>query len=76
MSKIKQLREARGLTQEQLANMTGIHRVTIAKYELTDNPGMTVSSACRLASALGCSLGELLAPNDQEGGEQDDQIRD
>ena len=69
MSKIKQLREARGLTQEQLAEMTGIHRVTIAKYELAENPGMTVSSACRLASALGCSVEDLLAPNDQEGGE-------
>ena len=74
MSKIKQLREARGLTQEQLAGMTRIHRVTIAKYELTDNPGMTVSSACRMASALGCSVEDLFAPNDQEGEKQDDQV--
>ena len=68
MMRLRSLRKARGLTQLQLAEMTGIHRVTIAKYELADNPGMTVSSACRLASALGCSVEDLLAPNDQEGG--------
>ena len=68
MSKIKQLREAAGLTQQQLADLTGIHRVAIARYESKDHPGMTVSSACRLAGALKCSLDELL-PNDQEGGE-------
>lgn len=67
MNNLSTYRKAAGLTQEQLAEMTGIHRVTIAKYEMADNPGMTVSSACRLANALGCSLSELLAPNDQEG---------
>ena len=42
-----------------MAEATGIHRVTIAKYESTDC-GMTVDSATRLAEALGCTVDELL----------------
>ena len=33
VAKLKEIRKARGMTQEQLAKASGIHRVTIAKYE-------------------------------------------
>lgn len=56
---IKTRREAKGWTQEQLAEATGIHRVTIARYE-TVNGGMTLESAQRLASALGCKVDDFL----------------
>lgn len=56
---IKAKREAKGLTQEALALATGIHRVTIAKYEST-NCGMTLDSATRLAKALGCRVDDLI----------------
>lgn len=60
-TQLKQLREARGLTQDQLAEMTGINRVSIARYETTDR-GMTLDSAQRLAEALGCTVDELIKP--------------
>ena len=61
MNNIKAIRESKGLTQEQLAEISGIHRVTIAKYESTDC-GMTVDSAQRLANALDCTIDELMKP--------------
>ncbi|MBQ1804301.1 MAG: helix-turn-helix transcriptional regulator [Oscillospiraceae bacterium] len=56
---IKARREAKGWTQEMLAEVTGIHRVTIARYETT-NAGMTVENAKKIAAALGCTIDELL----------------
>jgi DNA-binding XRE family transcriptional regulator len=55
---LKSMREAKGWTQEELSQRTGIHRVTIAKYETTDN-GMTIESAAKLAEALECTIDEL-----------------
>ena len=42
-----------------LAEITGIHRVTIARYETTD-AGMTVKNLKKLASALGCTVEDLM----------------
>ena len=61
MNNIKAIRESKGLTQEQLSEISGIHRVTIAKYESTDC-GMTVDSAQRLANALDCTIDDLMKP--------------
>jgi transcriptional regulator with XRE-family HTH domain len=50
-STLKWLRERAGLTQQQLADAAGIHRVTIAKLESsTARPGIDVVEA--LAKAL------------------------
>jgi len=62
-TKLKELREARHMTQEALAEATGIHRVTIARYETT-NRGMTLYNAKLLATALECSIDDLMP---QEG---------
>lgn len=56
---IKAMRKSIGMTQTELAKVAGLNRVTIAKYETTDN-GMTVDSAQRIATALGCTVDELL----------------
>lgn len=58
-TRLKAIREAKGMTQEKLSELSGIHRVTIAKYETTDN-GMTLYSAGKLAAALGCTIDDLL----------------
>lgn len=58
-TRLKELREARHMTQDELASATGIHRVTIARYETTDR-GMTVDTAIALANALGCTVDDLL----------------
>ena len=58
---LKQLREARGLTQAQLAKISGVPRPTWANLESGDaNP--TVSVLVKVASALQVSIEELIHP--------------
>lgn len=47
------------MTQEELSNATGIHRITISRYETTGR-GMTLYTAQLLANALGCTVNDLL----------------
>ena len=56
---LKTFRERRGLTQQQLAEQAGTHRVTIAKLEAGAlRPGVDVLEA--LAKALKVKVTELL----------------
>src|SRR5262245_16113950 len=58
--RLKALRESQGVTQEQLAEASGVHRVTIARLESGDKlPRFSTLEA--LASALHVTLGELLS---------------
>ncbi len=58
---VKQLREARGFTQQRLAELAGIPRATWAHLESgTANPTLTVLR--RVARALEVSLEELVCP--------------
>lgn len=58
LENLKALREEKGMTQEQLASMARIHRVTIARYELGEiSP--TLESAQRLAEALQVPIEKL-----------------
>lgn len=62
--RIKQLREAKKWTQDDLAEAAGIHRVTIAKYEAGKvEPKST--SLSRLAAALDVDAGFLLGEVDE-----------
>jgi XRE family transcriptional regulator, regulator of sulfur utilization len=57
---IKQLREARGLTQQQVGRLAGIPRATLAHLESGEgNPTLAVLSA--VADAFQVSLEELVA---------------
>jgi transcriptional regulator with XRE-family HTH domain len=57
---VKQLRQARSLTQEQLARLSGVPRATWANLESgAANP--TVSVLLKVAAALQVSVEELLA---------------
>lgn len=63
---VRALREARALTQAQLAKLSGVPRATWANIESgVANPTLAVLS--RVATALAVSLEELLAP--QRAGE-------
>jgi len=56
---IKELRNKKGLTQEQLASVLGIARVTVTCWESGQNrPRIDMIPA--LAKALGCSADDLL----------------
>ncbi len=56
---LKRLRERRGLTQQQLADRVGAHRVTVAKLETGAlRPGVDVLEG--LAKALKVTVTDLL----------------
>ena len=59
--RIAELRRERGLSQEELAELAMLHRVTVAKYETGQvEPGALAIG--RIADALGVSADELLCP--------------
>jgi DNA-binding XRE family transcriptional regulator len=51
-TRLRQLREAAKLTQQELADRAGLHRVAIARYEAGDR-APTYAALCALADALG-----------------------
>jgi len=57
-NRLRELREAKGLTQAQLADLIGVSRKTVNTVE---NGVFTPSTvvALKLAGALGCSVEEL-----------------
>lgn len=56
---VVKLREARGLTQEALAQKTGLNRVTLARLERAQHPP-NLETLDRIARALHVSLAELV----------------
>ena len=65
--KIRDLRESRNLTQDQLAELASLNRVTIAKYESGRvEPGAKALS--RIADALEVSTDVLLGRSDEPEG--------
>ena len=62
--KIKEVRESRNLTQDQLAELASLNRVTIAKYESGKvEPGAHALS--RIADALEVSADALLGRSEE-----------
>lgn len=57
--KILELRKAKGLTQEQLADELGISAAAVSKWE-TDNSYPDITLLCPLARALGTNVDTLL----------------
>lgn len=65
MERIKELREARGITQAELAKMMSVSRPAVANWERGhSNPKVNVLD--KLAEALGCTVGDFYASNSQE----------
>ena len=56
---LKQARERRGITQEQLARELGVSWVTISRYERNVSPP-SISRLQTLATILDCQVSELL----------------
>lgn len=61
---VKRLREKRGLTQEQLADIMGKEKSTVSKWEIGKNK-MIVGDMEMLCAALDCSPNELLGYKSQ-----------
>ena len=60
-ARLKQLRDSRGWTQEQLAEIAGLNARTVQRIEAGGNASAETGMA--LASALDCPLPELSAPS-------------
>lgn len=58
-NRIKEVREAHGLSQTRLAELSGVHRVSIARYELGVNVP-TAKNLMKLAIAMNVSIDELM----------------
>ena len=58
IANLKAIRKMCGMTQTELAAASGIHRITIAKYE-AGKVDPTLESAKRLAKALGVTVDAL-----------------
>ena len=59
-TRIKELRLSRGLSQERLAELTGLHRTYLASAERGER-NVSLQNICLIAGGLGCEPVELLA---------------
>lgn len=59
MTKLKDIRKSKGMTQAALSAFSGVNRVSIAKYE-TGKSTPSLKTAERLAVALGVKVDELI----------------
>lgn len=54
-ARFRDAREQQGLSQESLARLSGVHRVTVARFEAGDLD-LRFTTLAKLATALGVSL--------------------
>ena len=59
-NKVRELREAKGITQTELAAMCGITQTMISKIEVGESNG-SVTVVKKIADVLGVTTDELLA---------------
>lgn len=59
-NRIKELRLSKGISQERLAELTGLHRTYVASAERGER-NVSLENICRIAGGLGCEPVELLA---------------
>ena len=65
---IKELRKAKGWTQEELARRSGVSRVSINRYENGERIPDLIT-ARMIATALGCTIDEM-CPSGANGSDQ------
>ena len=61
---LKRLRKASGLSQDELATRSGLHRTYVSSVE-RGNRNVSLENIFTLAAALGCDPRSLLAPEEQ-----------
>lgn len=65
---IVSMRKARGITQKQLSEMSGIPIQTLVRYEKGQTEHIPASKIEKIASALGVKASELLGWAEKESG--------
>ena len=58
-NRIRELRRARGLTQTELARAAGVTAEQVSRWETGRRPTMLLTTARRLAAALGVRIDDL-----------------
>jgi len=64
--RLKQYRELANLSQNQLAQRSGVPRPTISNVESGDQEGLTLENARKLARALGITIDALAGKGAEE----------
>lgn len=59
MSKLKEMREARGMSQEKLSEKSGVSRTIISKLENDSNVVTTTKTLLALATTLDCQVTDI-----------------
>lgn len=59
MSKLKQMRETRGMSQEELSEKSGVSRTIISKLENDNDVCTTTKTLLALATALNCQITDI-----------------
>lgn len=60
--RLKQIRKEKGLSQEELAKLSGVTRQTIIRIERNECKEMRVSTLLLLCKALKCDVADFLCP--------------
>lgn len=60
--RIKEIREARGMSQSELSERTGLTRTTIWRLETGEEETTTTKTLLKIADALGVTVGALFLP--------------
>lgn len=60
---LRKVRNAQGISQEELADIADLHRTYVSSVERCQR-NITVDNMEKLAAALGVDIRELLHPND------------
>lgn len=62
--RLREIRTSKGISQEKLAELSGLHRTYVSSVERYER-NITIDNMERLAAALNVDLRELLKPHDQ-----------
>ena len=66
--RVKELREAKGWSQAELADKAGIRRATVSAIESNQTTGVDFETLERMAQALGCDPGYLIVKKGMKSG--------
>lgn len=62
--KIKEMRDAKGMTQEELSEKSGVSRVTISALENGTERNTTSKTLVKIAKALDCTVDQIFFADD------------
>lgn len=65
--RIREVREERGFSQEQLANLAGVRQATVSELERRRGGRVDLDVVEKLAAALGVEPGDLIVREQKKG---------